>query len=271
MPNRIIREGILDSAPVNTLSWGGEVFYRRLMSKVDDYGRYDARLAVLRANLYPLLLAKVSEADVSSWLAECEEAGLVSQYEVDGKPYLVYLKLDPSRQAKTSKWPPPPADASARNHAHTRASARLPLTEAKSKPKAQAQPEAKGEGARGSPGVSPGCADGISDSVSPEPPEVEIEIDDREYNARRQSSRLRYRLAVAKLFAPSATKQYRSDKTTSEQLFDEVWSDDIGPRKGEKRIGELIELCQKAHDVEDCPPMRWFVGAVKRRLEREWQ
>ena len=51
MPDRIVRQGILTSDRVNQLDWGAECFYRRLMSIVDDYGRYDARPAVLRAQL----------------------------------------------------------------------------------------------------------------------------------------------------------------------------------------------------------------------------
>ncbi len=48
MPNRILREGILTSERVNLLSWEAEVFYRRLMSVVDDYGRFHAHPALLR-------------------------------------------------------------------------------------------------------------------------------------------------------------------------------------------------------------------------------
>ena len=56
MPNRVIREGILTSERIEMLGWAEEVFYRRLMSVVDDFGRYYARPALLRAACYPLLL-----------------------------------------------------------------------------------------------------------------------------------------------------------------------------------------------------------------------
>ena len=48
MPNRILREGILTSERIERLDWAEEVFYRRVMSVVDDYGRYYARPALLR-------------------------------------------------------------------------------------------------------------------------------------------------------------------------------------------------------------------------------
>lgn len=110
MPNRVLREGILDSDAVNSLSWPGEVFYRRLMSVVDDYGRFDARPAVLRSRLYPLKLAAVSESDVSSWLAECQRAGLVRLYSEpeSGKQYLLFQKFNQHVRAKVSKFPDPP-------------------------------------------------------------------------------------------------------------------------------------------------------------------
>ena len=62
MPNRVIREGILTSERIEMLGWAEEVFYRRLMSVVDDFGRYYARPALLRAACYPLLLTKRMEA-----------------------------------------------------------------------------------------------------------------------------------------------------------------------------------------------------------------
>jgi hypothetical protein len=107
MPSRLLREGILDSDAVNKLSWQAEVFYRRLMSAVDDFGRFDARLPVLRGRLYSLKLSDVREADISRWLAECEAAGLIALYAVDGKPYLLFHRLGQPR-SKDSKFPAPP-------------------------------------------------------------------------------------------------------------------------------------------------------------------
>ena len=106
MPERLIRPGILTSDPVNTLSWGAEVFYRRLMSVVDDYGRYDGRLAVLRASLYALKIAEVSERNLSLWITECVTARLVTVYEVDERKFVQIEKFDQRIQGKP-KWPAP--------------------------------------------------------------------------------------------------------------------------------------------------------------------
>jgi len=110
MPARLLREGILDSEAVCSLKWDAEVFYRRLMSVVDDFGRFDGRPSVLRGRLYPLQIDKVREADITRWIAECEKAGLIALYSVVGKPYILFRKLG-SPRSKESKWPPPPAGA----------------------------------------------------------------------------------------------------------------------------------------------------------------
>ena len=105
MPDRIIRQAILDSERVNQLTWPGEVFYRRLMSIVDDFGRYDGRVSIIRAQLYPLKINEVSNADVAKWLDECSNAGLVSVYEVENRPYLELLNFNQRLRTMRSKFP----------------------------------------------------------------------------------------------------------------------------------------------------------------------
>jgi hypothetical protein len=104
----MLRDGILTSDRVNALSWPAEVFYRRLMSVVDDYGRFDGRAVILRARCYPLKLDKVSEPDASSWIAECERAGLVRCYAVSEKPYIQVLDFNQRTYGSGSKYPHPP-------------------------------------------------------------------------------------------------------------------------------------------------------------------
>jgi hypothetical protein len=111
VPNRIIREGILSSEGVNALNWAEEVFYRRLMSVVDDYGLYYATPKLLRAACYPLHIDKVSDSDIGKWLTACVEAALVRVYPAsDGKRYLEVLKFGQQVRAKTSKYPAPPLE-----------------------------------------------------------------------------------------------------------------------------------------------------------------
>jgi hypothetical protein len=107
MPNRIIREGIIDSARVNQLSFGAEVFYRRLMSVVDDFGRFDGRIDLLRAKLFPVKLAKVGEKDIEAWLKECIKNNLILLYCVESKNYIEIIDFNQSIRIMKSKYPQP--------------------------------------------------------------------------------------------------------------------------------------------------------------------
>lgn len=114
MPNRILREGILTSERIALLNWQEEVFYRRLMSVVDDFGRYHANPKLLRAACYPLLIDKVSDADIGKWLTNCVTAALVSVYPaLDGKRYLQLLDFRQQARADKSKFPPMPSECAA--------------------------------------------------------------------------------------------------------------------------------------------------------------
>lgn len=106
MPNRILREGILTSAAVGRLGWAEEVFYRRLHSVVDDFGRYYADAGLLRAACYPRQLNKVSDSDIGKWLRACVDAALVRVYPAeDGEQYLEVVKFGQQVRAKKSKFP----------------------------------------------------------------------------------------------------------------------------------------------------------------------
>lgn len=108
MPNRIVREGILTSPKVALLEWPAEVFYRRLMSVVDDFGVYHADHTLLRAACYPRQLNKASDEDIAKWLTACVTAGLVTVYPaMDGMSYLHLLNFRQQTRAKASKYPLP--------------------------------------------------------------------------------------------------------------------------------------------------------------------
>ena len=112
MPVRLIRDGILTSEPVCSLTWPAEILYRRLMSVVDDYGRFHANPRLIRAACYPLQIDKVSDADIGKWLTECVTAALVSVYPAsDGKRYLQIEKFGQQIRSK-SKFPTPDGDLS---------------------------------------------------------------------------------------------------------------------------------------------------------------
>lgn len=108
MPSRILRDGILTSPRIAKLGWAEEVFYRRLMSVVDDFGRYYADPGMLRAACYPRQLGKVTDPDIGKWTRTLAEAGLVRVYPAqDGERYVELLDFRQQVRAKVSKFPEP--------------------------------------------------------------------------------------------------------------------------------------------------------------------
>lgn len=109
MPNRMLRDWT-DSERMNSLSVHAERFFVRLIMKADDYGCFYADQRILKANLFPLLLDAVREADLLRWMAECQKAGLIVLYESSGKKYLQISDFNQRLRAKKSKYPLPTYD-----------------------------------------------------------------------------------------------------------------------------------------------------------------
>jgi len=108
MPNRILKESICTSDTIDALSWFEEVFFYRLMVNVDDFGRFDARPAILKARLFPLK-SGVTEKSVEQALDRLSTAGLVSTYTVEDKPILQLITWAKHQQIRNtkSKYPGP--------------------------------------------------------------------------------------------------------------------------------------------------------------------
>lgn len=96
----------MTSARVDALSESSELFYRRLHSIVDDYGRHEAHPELLRTKCYPLRVDRVKAKHVVSWLAECEKAALLVVYKVGSKTYLQLTDWR-QQQRSDSKCPAP--------------------------------------------------------------------------------------------------------------------------------------------------------------------
>ncbi len=107
MPNRILREGIITSERIAALSFPAEVFYRRLMSVVDDFGRYFAKPMALRAACFPMQLDRVRDADIEKWLSELTEHRLLRLYDVEQTTFMELLDFRQQVRAKKSKYPDP--------------------------------------------------------------------------------------------------------------------------------------------------------------------
>jgi hypothetical protein len=117
MPNRYVRASAIESEGVNALGWQAEVFWRRLLNRADDFGRFTAHPDLVRAHIFPLQMDKVSVSDIARLLSECETVGLLYRYQSGGKPYLVMNKWEKGR-AKHSEYPEPPPEVTERMRDH---------------------------------------------------------------------------------------------------------------------------------------------------------
>jgi len=100
---------------VNKLTCEEEVFYRRLLNVVDDYGRFYANPSLLLAACYPLKLDTVNISDIEKWLKALvdvrgipeDKIGLIIVYKARGTKYLQVVNF--KQQLRTpSKFPEPP-------------------------------------------------------------------------------------------------------------------------------------------------------------------
>lgn len=142
MPTRIIRDGILRSLRINALSRDAELFYRRLMNVVDDFGRYEAELSMLRSDVFPLRVDDVTTDQIAQWLEECMagQNPLIILYTVNGKRYLQITKF--GQRERTSKCPDPVEGVAAtcgelRQNAASRARSTTTTTTTTTEPKPQ--------------------------------------------------------------------------------------------------------------------------------------
>lgn len=124
MPNRVLREGALDSEHLGAIDEGSELLFYKLLNIVDDYGRYDGRVSVIRARAFPLRLDPdkpgfISESETDRRLNELARPvkidgekgpfGLIGRYEVAGKPYIVVHNFRQRQRAEISRFPEPPS------------------------------------------------------------------------------------------------------------------------------------------------------------------
>lgn len=108
MPNRIIKESICTSDTINRMTSFQETFFYRLIVSCDDFGRMDARPAILKAKLFPLR-DRMTLKDIGDALQALADIGCVDLYEVGGKPYLCLpsWKVHQTIRNKKSKYPAP--------------------------------------------------------------------------------------------------------------------------------------------------------------------
>jgi len=104
MPTRYLKPGVRDSEAIDNLSPLAETLFYRLLVTVDDFGRFDARPAMIKAQCFPIK-ESVSINKCKDLLEELSKTGLILLYQVQDKPYLQMCKWDNIPRAKESKYP----------------------------------------------------------------------------------------------------------------------------------------------------------------------
>lgn len=110
MPNRLLRDGITTSDRIEALSADEEVMFYRLLVVCDDFGRMDARAAILKAQCFPLK-ASATVQKIEQWLCALAQNGLIVRYVNDLRPLLAVNKWE-QRQRSRPKHAGPVDDGS---------------------------------------------------------------------------------------------------------------------------------------------------------------
>jgi hypothetical protein len=103
MPQRFLRPGLTTSARFNAADWQAQSLYVRLITLVDDYGRFESHPMLLKSLAFPFN----PEITCEQMLALCEQLqtnDLAVFYEVDGKSYLQLARWQEKARSH-SKFP----------------------------------------------------------------------------------------------------------------------------------------------------------------------
>lgn len=108
MPQRFLRPGLTTSKRFNRADWQAQSFYVRLLTLVDDFGRYDADSRLLRSHAFPLGDAKGKDLPLKTIETACRqlsEQHLITFYtDPEGKETLQVLRWQERPRANKSKY-----------------------------------------------------------------------------------------------------------------------------------------------------------------------
>ena len=108
MPNRIIKNSIRFSEKINALTDFQFRLWVNLILYVDDFGRGDARPAVIKSTCFPLR-QRITNKDIEVALCALAGADCIELYEIDGRSYLRFPNWESHQRvrSKVSKCPAP--------------------------------------------------------------------------------------------------------------------------------------------------------------------
>lgn len=113
MPQRFLRPGITESDNWNACSFEAQSLYVRLLTLVDDFGRYDGRIPVIHAHAFALR-PDIKPLRTAALRSELVKHNLIDVYSVEGKEYLQLLRWQERTRSERSKYPDPQDSAAER-------------------------------------------------------------------------------------------------------------------------------------------------------------
>jgi hypothetical protein len=115
MPNRIIHESARFSPTLAVISPPAERLFWRLITVTDDFGRFNAETAIVKAMCFPLF-PKLTSDQIDAQLSELVSSGLIQTYRHGEHRlgyFLTWSKYQTCRAVK-SKFPGPDDNGSER-------------------------------------------------------------------------------------------------------------------------------------------------------------
>lgn len=105
MPQRFLKPGITTSKKWDSCSWVAQSFYIRLLTLVDDFGRYEADAALLRSMAFPLR-EDIRTSQVQKLMHELQANQLADFYtNLDGKVYIQLTNWTETPRSNRSRYP----------------------------------------------------------------------------------------------------------------------------------------------------------------------
>jgi hypothetical protein len=111
MPQRFLRPTIRQSKRWNRLPWEAQSLFIRLLTLVDDFGRYEADPELLRSEAFPFgdpCGQMITVENICLQLQSLVSKNMIVLYTVNDVSYLQLTRWNERARAEKSRFPPPP-------------------------------------------------------------------------------------------------------------------------------------------------------------------
>lgn len=130
VPQRFLRPTITNSRRWNACSFPAQSLFIRILTLVDDFGRYDGRIPILHGHCFALR-SDINPQETAALRSELQANGVIEVYGVDGKEFIQVLEWQERPRSEKSKFPNPvniPQDSAAERSKPQEKDASLAIT-----------------------------------------------------------------------------------------------------------------------------------------------